>query len=175
MGIAGAGKGTQGHMLAEARGYALISTGELFREAMASGKYPEILQGKLISDQETVQILNEALEKLAPGEDFILDGFPRSMSQAQWVVQEIKSGRFGRPVIVHLIISKEVSRERLKLRHRPDDTEEAINRRFDIYERETGPIIELFEKNALPVCNIDADHAIDQVHQAILQCIDAKA
>ena len=174
MGIAGAGKGTQGHLLAD-RGYTLISTGELFREAMASGKYPELLQGRLVSDEETIQILNDTIAKLHPDEEFILDGFPRNVAQTRWVLDQIESGKLGSPVIIHLILSKEASRERLKLRHRPDDTEEAINRRFEIYDHETKPILNLFEEHGLRVCDIDADRSIEAVHQSVVKCIEAKA
>lgn len=171
MGIAGAGKGTQGHLLAEERGCPVVATGELFRAAMAEGKYQEMLEGKLIGDKETIAVLDDALNNIDLSKGFILDGFPRNVTQAEWLIEQIKEGRFTKPIVLHLVVSKEVTRERLKLRHRPDDTEQAINWRFDHYERTVNSILDTFREHGVPVCNVDAEQSIEAVHASVLKCI----
>lgn len=176
MGLAGAGKGTQGHLLADERGCPLVSTGEIFRAAMAEGKYQEMLEGKLISDQETITVVDDALSRIDVSKGFILDGFPRNVVQTEWLVEQIKKGRFTKPIVLNLVVSKEVTRERLKLRHRPDDTDQAINQRFNDYERAVTPIMDTFRGAHVPVCNVDAAQSVDDVHASILKCIaDFKA
>jgi adenylate kinase len=171
MGIAGAGKGTQSKLLAEERNWACISTGEIFRAAVADGKYPDYFKGKLISDEETTELLTEALRRVEPGKEVILDGFPRNVSQTKWLLSESGEKHCGAITLIHLLISKEVTLERLKLRHRIDDTEEAIHQRFKDYDSESGPIVALFEKHGTRICNINADQTVEQVHQSILQCL----
>ncbi len=174
MGIAGAGKGTQSKLLAEERGWAWISTGELFRAAIADGKYPDYFRGKLISDEETINLLTEALHKLDHSKEVILDGFPRNSSQTKWLLSESGNKHCGEIIVIRLLISKEATLERLKLRHRVDDTEEAIHQRFRDYDSESGPIVSLFEEHGTRIYSVNADQTVEQVHQSILRCL-AKA
>jgi adenylate kinase len=171
MGIAGAGKGTQSKLLAEERNWAWISTGELFRAAIAGGKYQDYFKGKLISDNETIELLNDAFKQVREGQEIVLDGFPRNASQTEWLIAQAGSKHCGKITVIHLHISKAATLERLKLRHRIDDTDEAINQRIRDYEHESGPVVELFKHHEIRVCDIDADQSVEQVHQSVLQCL----
>ena len=171
-GVAGAGKSMQGKILADEHGYAWISTGEILRVLVTGRRRQEMLQGKLLSDDEMIAILDKVLELIDTDQEFVLDGFPRTVPQADWLFRQTKEGRFKFSGVIHLAASEEVVRARLEQRGRPDDNEEAINERFTEYKKVTLPIIEHFRRLGVSVCNIDASRSPREVHDAILRCVD---
>ena len=94
MGVAGAGKSMQGRLLADEHGLAWISTGELLRVLITGKRRREMLEGKLLSDDEMIMILDKLLELINTNEEFVLDGFPRTIPQAEWLLAQAKNGRF---------------------------------------------------------------------------------
>lgn len=171
-GVAGAGKSMQGKMLADEHGYAWISTGEILRVLVTGRRRQEMLQGKLLSDEEMIAILDKVLELIDTDQEFVLDGFPRTVPQADWLFKQTREGRFRLSGVIHLAASEEVVRDRLEQRGRPDDNEEAINKRFMEYNKVTLPIIEHFRRLGVSVCDIDASRPPREVHDAILKCVD---
>jgi len=173
-GVAGAGKSMQGKILADEHGYAWISTGEILRVLVTGKRRQEMLQGKLLSDEEMMTILDKVFELIDPTQEFVLDGFPRTIPQADWLLEQVKAGRFSLTAVVNLSASEEVVRERLMARGRVDDTDEAIAERFREYRSVTLPILEHFRQENIAVCDIDAAQEPRFVHDAILQCISEK-
>jgi adenylate kinase len=172
MGVAGAGKSMQGKILADEHGYAWISTGEILRVLVTGKRRHEMLQGKLLSDDEMVNMMDKVLELIDTKQEFVLDGFPRTVPQADWLMDQVHAGRFDLTAVIHLSASEDVVRARLLERARPDDTEEAIAQRFSEYRAVTLPIIEHFEAEGAKVCNIEASESVRDVHDAILKCVD---
>ena len=140
-GPAGAGKSLQGHALADEYGFAYLSTGELFRVLITGRRRHEMLEGKLLSDDEVIKVVDRALEIIDTSQEFILDGFPRTQAQVDWLLAQHQAGRFDTPVVVSLEIEEGVIHERQKKRAGPDDTDEAIARRFAEYQSVTRPIL----------------------------------
>ena len=171
-GVAGAGKSMQGKMLADEHGYAWISTGEILRVLVTGKRRQEMLQGKLLSDEEMIVILDKVFDLIDPKQEFILDGFPRTIPQADWLLDQVHAGRFALTAVVNLAASEEVVRQRLISRGRQDDTVEAISERFKEYRAVTLPILAHFKEEKVPVCDIDAAQTPREVHDAILECID---
>lgn len=169
MGVAGAGKSMQGKMLADEHGYAWISTGEILRVLVTGRRRHEMLQGKLLSDDEMVHIMDKVLQLIDANEEFVLDGFPRTVPQADWLLAQVKQGRLRLSGVVHLSASEEVVRRRLTERGRQDDTEEAIAERFREYNTVTLPIIDHFKKEGVRVYDIDASQAPRAVHDEIVR------
>lgn len=172
MGVAGAGKSMQGKLLADEHGYAWISTGEVLRVLVTGKRRQEMLQGKLLSDEEVTKILDKVFELIDTGQEFVLDGYPRTVVQADWLVEQSKRGRFRLSAVVHLRASEQVVKERLIQRGRVDDTEDAITQRFEEYQTVTLPIIDHFRKEGIPVYDIDAGQTSRQVHDQIVRYID---
>lgn len=170
-GVAGAGKSMQGKMLADEHGYAWISTGEILRVLVTGKRRQEMLRGKLLSDEEVTLILDKVLELINVEEEFVLDGFPRTIPQANWLLEQVHKRRFELSAVVNLDASEEVVRGRLMQRGRVDDTEDAINERFKEYRTVTMPILEHFRQEGVTVCNINAAQTPREVHDAILKCI----
>ncbi|HET7301840.1 MAG TPA: nucleoside monophosphate kinase [Candidatus Saccharimonadales bacterium] len=171
-GVAGAGKSMQGKILADEHGYAWISTGEILRVLVTGKRRQEMLQGKLLSDDEMITILDKVFELINPKQEFVLDGFPRTIPQADWLLEQVHGHRFDLTAVVNLSASEDVVRERLTKRGRQDDTDEAIAERFREYQTVTLPILEHFKQENVTVCDIDASRDPRQVHDDILKCID---
>lgn len=171
MGPAGAGKSLQGHGLADEYGYAYLSTGELFRVLITGRRRHEMLEGKLLSDEEVIKVVDQALEIIDTTQEFILDGFPRTKAQVDWLLAQYEAGRFNQPVVINLEIEESVIRERLQKRARPDDTEEAITRRFAEYQSITWPILSYMTKKGITVHDINAAQTAERVRNDICRAL----
>lgn len=158
----------QGRMLADEYGYAWISTGEILRVLITGKRRQEMLEGKLLSDQEMVGIIERVLELINVNDEFVLDGFPRTVTQAEWLLNQVKLGRLEMTSVFHLTASKAVVESRLKERGRQDDTKGAIKARFDEFESITKPILQHFAQVGVPVCDIKADETPRNVHSQIV-------
>jgi adenylate kinase len=152
LGPQGAGKGTQASLIAEEYGVPHISTGAMFRDAVAAqtplGRKvgPILERGELVPDELTVQLIGERLSAPDAAEGFVLDGFPRNLRQAS-ELDELLAGLGKRlDAILFFDLPDEHAIERLERRakqeKRTDDTPEAIQRRLRIYHEETEPVIE---------------------------------
>lgn len=171
MGPAGAGKSIQGHQLADQYGYAYISTGEIFRVLITGKRRNEMLQGKLLSDEEVIRVVDKVLELIDTKEQFILDGFPRTKPQVDWLLGQHKEGRFELPVVINLEVTEDTVHERLRKRARLDDTVEAISYRFEQYRAVTRPLLSYMNEKGLEVIDIDAARDPRAVHRDILRAL----
>jgi len=167
MGAAGAGKSIQGHQLADEYGYAYISTGEIFRVLITGKRRNEMLAGRLLSDEEVIRIVDTVLELINTKEQFILDGFPRTKVQIDWLLKQCEAGRFDLPVVINLEVDQKVVYDRLKKRGRLDDTEVAISRRHHDYLELTKPLLKYMQEKGIEVYEIDAARDPQAVHQDI--------
>jgi adenylate kinase len=171
MGAAGAGKSMQGHAMADEYGYAYLSTGELFRVLITGRRRHEMLEGKLLSDEEVIKVVDKVLEMIDTKEEFILDGFPRTKEQVDWLMQQHEAGRIDLPKIVNLEVSEPVIKKRLQKRNRLDDTEQAIAQRYKEYESVTRPILEYMKQRGLTVYDIDASKSPSEVYDQITDAL----
>lgn len=171
MGVAGAGKSMQGRLLADERGYAWIATGEILRVLVTGKRRQEMLAGQLLSDAEMIRMMDRVFDLIDLDEEFILDGFPRTLKQADWLIDQVEMGRFKVTAVIHLTASEELVLSRLTQRGRQDDTEDAIRTRFEEYEAVTLPILEDFRKRGIAVHDINAAPAPEVVHDKIAELI----
>lgn len=168
MGIAGSGKGTQGKMLADQRGFHLVSMGEVLRMYITGTKRERMLAGELLDDEEIIQIIEKVLASFNDGNEVLMDGFPRTIRQAEWVLEQAKSGRFKLDKAFHLVASREAVKERLMGRARIDDKDEAIEKRFDEYEKSTKPLLDWLSQNGVKVIDINAERTPEEVNADIV-------
>jgi adenylate kinase len=171
MGVAGAGKSLQGKLFAEELGYKWVSTGEIFRGQLSEDRQKELQTGKLLDDTEVIQLVDSALGTLDREKKVVLDGFPRTIIQAEWLMQQSKHLRFELKAVFNLVATKEVVRARLLARGRADDNEAVIKERFNEYETKTLPIINFFKANNIKVYDINADQPPETVHSAMMSLI----
>jgi adenylate kinase len=132
----------------------------------------QMLEGKLLSDDEVIKLVDKTLNMIDLNKEFVLDGFPRTKTQADWLLEQVKGGRLHLNAVFNFAATPEVVRERLLARGRQDDTEEAITKRFTEYESVTKPILDYFRENKAPVYDIDADQDVQTVHDQIMKCLD---
>jgi adenylate kinase len=177
MGPPGAGKGTQAEVLAERLGVPAISTGDIFREQVASGTAlgqqakGYIDAGEYVPDSVTNAMIRERLCADDTRSGFLLDGYPRTLDQVA-VLDEFLAGqqRFVDGVIVlDVHVDELVARllNRAALANRSDDTEPVIRHRLKVYTDQTQPLIEVYAARNL-VTTIDGTGDSAEVSQRIL-------
>ena len=169
MGIPGSGKGTQGKLLSTTRGYHIISTGELLRNYGSAEQHERMKAGEILGDEEVTELLDNALGHLENQNNTILDGYPRTIKQAEWLTAADKAGRFKVDYVIFLKASQAAVTKRLLARGRPDDTAEAVAARFKEYEQATLPIIDHLKAKDIEVIEIDAEKPAEEVHREIIE------
>jgi adenylate kinase len=168
MGIAGSGKGTQGKMLADAKGFHLISMGDVLRMYVTGKQRERMLAGELLDDKEIIGIVDQVLASLPNGEEVLMDGFPRTIPQAEWLLEQVQAGRFPLKIAFHLMASRDAVKQRLMKRARIDDKEKAIEARFDEYERSTTPLLSWLSGHGVDVVNVNAERSVQEVNDDLV-------
>ena len=199
----GAGKGTQARFLVDSFGLKQISTGDLFRAALAQ-ETPTGLEakgymdrGELVPDSVVNKVVEEALEEIG-NDDFVLDGFPRSIPQAEWLLAYLDETSAPLDAVVSLNVNPEVIVQRLSRRrmdpetgaiyhldhnpppseipedrliHRADDNPDAIRNRLRVYEEETRPLKDIFQ-NRSRLLEIEGEGEIAEVQAEITAALE---
>lgn len=172
----GAGKGTQCTRIVEHYGVIHLSTGDMFRAAVAAGTQlgqqvgPIMESGGLVPDEMTIGIVEERLAADDVRErGFVLDGFPRTPAQADALLSML--GDAGLHAVLELDVPLEEVTARMKARAREDDTDESIAKRLALYDAETVPTIDWFRERGLVVM-VDGLGTEDDVTERVVACID---
>ena len=206
MGPPGGGKGTQAEILSERLSVPHISTGAIIREAIrnrtalgiATEEY--IAKGQLVPDELVIPMTVERLNEKDCENGYILDGFPRTLAQAE----AMKEKDIKLDYALNLVVDDEVIIKRLggrreckkcaapyhiefnppqnegicdkcggSLMQRPDDNPETIKERLSVYHKQTEPLIE-FYKNLGNLVNVKGRDKIEDTTAAVLQSLGAK-
>lgn len=179
MGSQGAGKGTQAKKIAAAYEIPHISTGDLYRAAIAAGSElgmevaPLLAEGKLVPDEITIPLIRDKVLEAETG--FVLDGFPRNLAQAEALDELLEE--IGRPLAVVLLLelSDDTARGRLtrraELEGREDDQPEAIERRLRDYHEKTEPVVEHYRATGKLV-GVHAERSIEEVWAEIADALE---
>jgi adenylate kinase len=178
VGAPGSGKGTQGVMLAKHFGVPYISTGQLLRAAAAAGTASGreiasyLSRGDLVPDALIVTSLRDALANAGPAAGYVLDGFPRTVTQARRLGELLAPG-----AVIHLVVPDAVARARVARRADPgrtdDDDEAVVERRLRQFHDAIGPILRYYRDRGV-LRTVDADRPPDAVHQAVVDALADK-
>jgi adenylate kinase len=167
-GPAGAGKSVQGQILAARMGWRWLSAGQLLRDTKDVELLSTMHAGQMVPHERIISIMQDALGRSQDISQLILDGFPRQLEQAQWLVDSLPE--HGRPIALAVVL--EVPREelmkRLAIRGRADDEPGAIDERLKIYRQEIYPILNFLNEQDIPVAHIDGMGTVGQVHDRIV-------
>lgn len=152
----GAGKGTQAAALSRKLEIPHISTGDIFRAAI-SAKTPLGMKaqsymdkGDLVPDEVVVGMIRDRLGESDTKSGWLLDGFPRTLPQADALDQLLQEIGQSYDAVLSLLVPDELLIERMLNRGRKDDTEAVIRRRLEVYQADTAPLIEYYkERSAL--------------------------
>lgn len=168
LGPPGAGKGTQAQTLAHHWNIPHISTGEILRQAMRERSplgikaQSYVDRGELVPDQLVLDMMEERLSQADTESGWILDGFPRNVSQARFLdelLQKLAEDNVG---VVNLEVPDDVLIDRLKGRGRQDDTEEVIRRRLEVYREQTAPLIDFYSERQQLV-SVNGNQSLEEV------------
>jgi adenylate kinase len=187
LGPQGSGKGTQAARLSSDHGIPHVSTGEMFRGAVAAGGdlgrqvEPILAAGELVPDDLTVALIRERLAEPDAEDGFVLDGFPRTLGQAEALDAMLAEIGRGLDAVLFFDLSDEPALERLLGRARDegrdDDTPEAIARRLEIYHEQTEPVVERYRASG-KLIPLHAERSIGEVAAEIaaaLELLDEEA
>ncbi|MCR8670145.1 adenylate kinase [Agrococcus sp. HG114] len=177
VGPPGAGKGTQAARIASALQVPAVSTGDIFRQNIKEqtelGKRVTAIldAGEYVPDELTNELVDDRLAQPDAEQGYLLDGYPRTAGQVEYLDGvNLRRGEQLDAVIRLLADTDEVVRRLLARaveQGRSDDTEEIVRHRLDVYERETAPLIAIFEERGL-VVEVDGIGAVDEVTERIL-------
>jgi adenylate kinase len=184
LGPQGAGKGTQAKRIAAEYSIPHISTGDMFRAAIAAGTElgkqvePLLAGGKLVPDEITIALIRQRLAEPDAREGFVLDGYPRNLAQAEALDEMLGEIGRGLDAILFFDLPDEVATERMLKRgaeeNRPDDTPEVIAERLRTYHEQTEPIVEHYRVTGRLV-PLHAERSIGEVWSEISDALEQVA
>lgn len=178
LGPPGAGKGTQARRLVDRYGIVQLSTGDMLREAAAAGtpagvKAHEIMaRGELVPDDMVVAIVAHRIDRPDCAKGFILDGFPRTVGQAEALDRMLGEKGLALDAVIEFKVDESILLQRVETRVkemtargealRADDNPEALRRRLVAYRAQTAPLVEYYARKGL-LMSVDGMLSIDQV------------
>ncbi|MFC9841014.1 adenylate kinase [Rhodococcus sp. NPDC127530] len=168
LGPPGAGKGTQAQLLSESIGVPHISTGDLFRTHIAHntplGKAASrfLDAGELVPSTLTIDMVRDRLAQPDTQTGFLLDGFPRSIAQAEALAHTLDDRGVKLNSVLSFVIDEDVVIERMLARGRADDSELVIRNRLKVYAEETAPLLAYYSDQLIAV---DAAGEVDEVNR----------
>ena len=180
----GAGKGTQAQIIVDERGVVQLSTGDMLRSAISAGtalgmKAKQIMDaGQLVSDEIMVGMIGERLAENDCANGVILDGFPRTVAQAEALDAMLD----GRGVSLNKVIEIQVDELALFARiekraaetgaARSDDNADVLAQRLKVYHTNTAPVLPYYREKGL-LMSVDGMQDVEKVSEAIRQCLDS--
>lgn len=176
LGPPGSGKGTQAERLAEELGIPAISTGEMLRAAVSAGtelgdRVQGVMErGELVSDELMAEVVRDRLAQPDAEKGFLLDGYPRTASQAETLDEILEEREGDLDHVVYLEVPEDELVRRMLDRGRDDDTEDAVRERLRVYGEQTEPLVELYRERGL-LRTIDGHQTMDQVEESILEAV----
>lgn len=208
LGPPGAGKGTQAKVLAKRLNLPHISTGDILRENVAKGTdlgsraKGHMDSGGLVPDELVTEMLVERIDRPDAAAGFILDGYPRTVNQAESLDRLFKQRNISIDLVIYLQTSEPVIIQRLsgrlvcsgcqanyhvknmppkrdmvcdacggRLYQRPDDKEETIKKRFNVYKRDSAPVVQYYESRQ-KLHSLSADDEADKVLDRMLRLVE---
>jgi len=177
----GAGKGTQGERIAAVYGVPHIATGDLLREKAAqpspsAGELAAAMaRGELVPDEVVMALVVERIAALVPPVGFVLDGFPRTLAQAEQAYAWGTAADLTFHAVVSLDVPEAVLVERVLRRAetsgRQDDTAETVRRRIRVYAESSGPLLDFYRRRGILV-EADGTGTVDEVTARIRARLD---
>ncbi|HET6746498.1 MAG TPA: nucleoside monophosphate kinase [Candidatus Saccharimonadales bacterium] len=172
-GPAGAGKSVQGQMLAARNGWRWLSAGQLLRDTHDIELIKDMQTGKLVDTEKVNKLMGQALKRAKNIDRVILDGFPRQLSQAKWLVETQPEHERSIAIVIVLEVPRSELLKRIEVRGRVDDTPEAVDERLKIYRTEIYPILTYLTEQGVNIAHIDGTGTVGQVHDRIMEELEA--
>ncbi|WOH69018.1 adenylate kinase [Bradyrhizobium sp. BWA-3-5] len=188
LGPPGSGKGTQAHRLVQRYGIVQLSTGEMLRAAVAAEtpvglKAKDLMaNGQLVPDEVVVGIISDRIDQPDAAKGFVLDGFPRTVPQAEALDELLKKKHLRLDAVVELRVNESALLQRVETRVaemrargeevRVDDTPEVLTKRLAAYRSQTEPLIHYYSERR-KLATVDGMMTIEQVTREINRILSA--
>ncbi|HRJ06628.1 MAG TPA: nucleoside monophosphate kinase [Candidatus Saccharibacteria bacterium] len=168
-GPTGAGKSMQGQMLAVREGWKWLSTGEMLRASTDPDVINVLKSGDLVSDELTYEVFNEAVQdaKAKHYANIIVDGFPRTKAQAEWLGEYLENNDESIDLVVVFEVPEAEIMRRLETRGRMEDTPETIAKRMTIYRQKMYPVLGSFAEQGIRIIHLDGTGTAGEVHDRL--------
>lgn len=168
-GPTGAGKSMQGQMLAVRMGWKWLSTGQMLRESDDPEVIEVLKSGELVSDELTYEVFDAAIQdaKANSYPKVIVDGFPRTKEQAEWLANHMEKTGESIDLVVVLEVPEAEIMKRLELRGRMEDSPETIARRMNIYRQKMYPVLGTFAEDGVKIIHLDGTGTAGEVHDRL--------
>lgn len=184
LGPPGAGKGTQSQRMVEKYGVVQLSTGDMLRAAADTGspvglRAKAIMdRGDLVPDDIMIEIIEDRLDRSDAAKGFILDGFPRTVAQAEALERLLDEKGLSLDAVIEIVVDDERLQSRIENRiretggARADDTVETLKKRLAVYHAQTAPVAEYYRKKGA-LRTVDGMGTMDEVGTVIDGLISA--
>jgi adenylate kinase len=184
LGPPGAGKGTQAQRLVARHGIVQLSTGDMLRAAVAAdtpvGRRAKAImdRGELVPDDVMVEIISDRIGQPDTARGFILDGFPRTLAQAEALTDLTRKKGLQIDAVIEIAVDEQALRSRIEGRAREtggaraDDTLETLKKRMAVYREQTAPVADYYRRNGA-LKRVDGMKSMDEVSEAIEREISA--
>lgn len=185
LGPPGAGKGTQAERLVEDYKITQLSTGDMLRAAVAAAtpvgiKAKEIMErGELVSDEIVCAIISDRIDEPDCSNGFILDGFPRTIAQAEALTKLLAEKGLELDAVVEIRVDEGILLDRIEKRAaeteggpRADDNADALKKRLEVYNAQTAPLVEFYGKSG-ELKTVDGMRGIEEVAAAIKEALSS--
>ena len=181
LGAPGSGKGTQAKVLSEHYGIRHIGVGDVLRQAVRDGSAvgqqigEQLTRGDLVGDDVVLGVVWPLIVESARNGGYVLDGFPRTLQQAEMAYAAAERDGIGADAVVYLEAKREVLLQRTLARagDRSDDVASVIEHRLRVFEERTHPLVEFYGSRGLLVA-VDADRPVAVVSDEIIASLDAR-
>lgn len=180
-GPTGAGKSMQGQMLAVRQGWKWLSTGQMLRESDDPEVIKVLKSGELVSDELTYEVFERAIRdaKAKHYPRVIVDGFPRTKAQAEWLAEHMEKGGDKIDLVIVIEVPQSEIMKRLELRGRMEDTPETIARRMTIYRQKMYPVLSIFAEDGIKIVHLEgvgtAGEVHDKIYDEVMKAVDGDA
>lgn len=168
----GAGKGTQAKTLSQECGIPHIATGDILRNAIAQqteiGQKAQsyVNNGDLVPDEVLAELVRDRLQQPDAQVGWILDGFPRTLNQAEFLDELLSELNSAYDLVIYLDVPDDILIQRLLGRGRKDDTKDTIRHRLDVFHGQTEPLIQFYQKQN-HFLQVDGNQPLAQVTERI--------
>lgn len=170
VGPVGAGKSVQAQKLVKRLDMQWISTGEMLRSSQDPRIQAKLHSGELLDDQDVQEVLETAIKDVESRKDIVMDGFPRRVSQAEWLSGKLPEWERELEFVVHIKVDESEAKERMSLRGRHDDSDDAIKQRNQEYVNQVLPMVDHY-REARVLVEVNGIGTVEEVADRIQEAI----
>lgn len=171
MGLPGAGKSVQSGLIRDRLGFHWLSTGQLLRDTKDAEVSAVQQSGALVNDELMFKLVGNELKEVGYDTTFLLDGFPRTVEQAEWLIKHGRENGKHIRLVLYLKVDEKIAIERLGNRGRPDDQAETIKKRQE-EARKIEPTLAYLAKQGIRVAEIAANGDVESIFKQIKAAVE---